>query len=296
MFFPASRPMVLALSSCSTRIRWFKAGLLAGQAHAGLLGAGKTVQAFYYNGVFASPEGELTDPLGTSNPTSLASPVDYIQGAANGSTIDVGDTQIVITNLLSGLPFCVSGQRRDRLHRPDRRVRLQVHRRKHSRRDGRPRFGRQLPARDVRASHLGLQLLSNNEIQVDVTGELPLVNDQLILDLTFAVGATTASTASTARRRAGAGYAGAAGLRPCRPERGAPPEGSLTSVRPSRWRGKEIDNHGPLKRRRSLSPPANRARIARAPDAMRRRCRTPASSAVLRTLLSAPRARGASHR
>jgi hypothetical protein len=35
-------------------------------------------------------------------------------------------------------------------------------------------------------SHLGLQLLSNNEIQVDVTGDLPLPNDQLVLDLSFA--------------------------------------------------------------------------------------------------------------
>jgi hypothetical protein len=34
-------------------------------------------------------------------------------------------------------------------------------------------------------SHLGLQLLSNNEIRVDVTGDLPNLNDQLILDLSF---------------------------------------------------------------------------------------------------------------
>ena len=64
------------------------------------------MQAFYYNGVFAGPEGELTNPAGTSNPTSLASPVHYIQGAADGATIDIGDTKIVITNLLSGAPFC----------------------------------------------------------------------------------------------------------------------------------------------------------------------------------------------
>ena len=34
-------------------------------------------------------------------------------------------------------------------------------------------------------THLGLQLLSNNEIRVDVTGDLPLLNDQLVLDLNF---------------------------------------------------------------------------------------------------------------
>jgi hypothetical protein len=31
-------------------------------ARAGLLGPGRTVQAFYYNGTFASPEGEI--PVG----------------------------------------------------------------------------------------------------------------------------------------------------------------------------------------------------------------------------------------
>jgi LPXTG-motif cell wall-anchored protein len=34
-------------------------------------------------------------------------------------------------------------------------------------------------------SHLGLQLISNNEIRVDVTGDLPLLDDQLVLDLNF---------------------------------------------------------------------------------------------------------------
>ena len=35
-------------------------------------------------------------------------------------------------------------------------------------------------------THLGLQLLGNNEIRVDVTGDLPSLNDMLILDLRFA--------------------------------------------------------------------------------------------------------------
>jgi hypothetical protein len=34
-------------------------------------------------------------------------------------------------------------------------------------------------------THLGAQLLGNNEIEVDVTGDLPNLNDQLVLDLTF---------------------------------------------------------------------------------------------------------------
>jgi hypothetical protein len=84
------------------------ASLVPQQAEAGLLGAGRTVQAFYYNGVFASPEGEDNAATVTSLPASLAVPVDYLQGAADGSTIHVGDVQIVITNLLSGAPFCVA--------------------------------------------------------------------------------------------------------------------------------------------------------------------------------------------
>ena len=35
-------------------------------------------------------------------------------------------------------------------------------------------------------AHLGLQLLSKNEILLDLTGDLPLLNDQLVLDLSFA--------------------------------------------------------------------------------------------------------------
>jgi hypothetical protein len=51
-------------------------------------------------------------------------------------------------------------------------------------------------------THLSLELLSNNEIQVDVTGDLPLLNDQLILDLTFT------STAPVPGPVAGAGLPG----------------------------------------------------------------------------------------
>jgi len=39
-------------------------------------------------------------------------------------------------------------------------------------------------------THLGLQLLSNNEILVDVTGDLPAPDDQLVLDLTFETSST----------------------------------------------------------------------------------------------------------
>jgi hypothetical protein len=164
------------------------AGLVPNHARAGLLGAGNTVQAFYYNGVFASPEGEI--PVGgmTSNPTSLAAPVDYVQGSADGSKIHVGDTQIVITNLLSGAPFCFANTAgtacTDVIDGFDFKFTgeniLGVSVNGASAADFLPVTGT-----FQGNTHLGLQLLSNNEIQVDVTGDLPLANDQLILDLRF---------------------------------------------------------------------------------------------------------------
>jgi hypothetical protein len=157
-------------------------------ASAGLLGAGNTVQAFYFNGVFASPEGQINAATGTSDPAPLSAPVDFLQGAASGSTIHVGDTQIVITNVLSGLSFCVGGQVGsacgdviDGFHfkfTGENILGVTV-----DAASG-PDF---LPVNGTFQgnTHLGLELLSNNDIQVDVTGDLPLLNDQLILDVSF---------------------------------------------------------------------------------------------------------------
>jgi PEP-CTERM motif len=163
-------------------------------AHAGLIGAGNTVQAFYYNSVFASPEGELDAVTNTTNPASLAVPVNFLQGAADGSTIAVTDTQITITNLLSGAAFCLAGDVgtacTDVIDGFDFKF------------TGENILGVSVDAASAAGflpvsgtfqgnTHLGLQLLSNNEIQVDVTGDLPLLNDQLILDLAFPGTTTT---------------------------------------------------------------------------------------------------------
>ena len=147
------------------------------------------MQAFYYNGVFASPEGEIPVGGSTSNPASLATAVDYQKGAADGSTIDVNDTQIVITNQLSGVPFCL-------LDTPGTACVDAI--------DG---FDFQFTGEDILGvsvdpstatdfepvtgtfqgnTHSGLQLLNPNEIQVDVTRDEPALGDELILDLSFA--------------------------------------------------------------------------------------------------------------
>jgi hypothetical protein len=163
--------------------------LIPGQAHAGLIGPGTTVQAFYYNGVFASPEGQINAATGTSDPASLTSPVDFLQGAASGSTIRVGDTQIAITNVLSGVPFCFANTPGtacvDVIDGFDFKFTgeniLGVSVDPSSAADFQPVTGT-----FQGNTHLGLELLSNNEIQVDVTGDLPLLNDRLVLDLSFA--------------------------------------------------------------------------------------------------------------
>lgn len=164
--------------------------LFTAPAEAGLLGAGRTVQAFYYNGVFASPEGELPVGAFTSDPASLATAVDYQQGVADGSTIHIGDIQIVITNLVSGAPFCFAGATGtacpDVIDGFDFKF------------IGENILGVSVnPASAVGMlpvsgtfqgnTHLGLQLLSSNEIQVDLTGDLPILDDSLILDLVFEV-------------------------------------------------------------------------------------------------------------
>ena len=162
--------------------------LVPNLASAGLIGAGKTVQAFYYNGVLANPEGEIAVGAGSSDPASLAVAVNYKEGAADLSTISVGDTQIGITNLASGLPFCVADT-------PGTSCTDAI--------DG---FDLLFTGEDILGvsvdaasdadfapvtgvfqgkTHLGLQLISANEIRVDVTGDEPAVNGQLLIDVSF---------------------------------------------------------------------------------------------------------------
>lgn len=162
-------------------------GLIPNQAHAGLIGAGTTVQAFYYNGTFAGPAGLIPDGAGTSDPIALTGPVNFTNNIAL-TDISVGDLQIVLTNKASGLPFCVANTIgtacADEIDGFDFKF------------TGENILGVSVDPSSAAAflpvsgtfqghTHLGLQLLSNNEIQVDVTGDLPAFNDQLILDLSF---------------------------------------------------------------------------------------------------------------
>jgi hypothetical protein len=174
--------------------------LVPNQASAGLIGAGNTVQGFYYNGVLANPEGEIAVGAGTTDPASLAVPVNYTQGAADGSTIAVGDTRIAITNVLSGAPFCFANT-------PGNACVDAI--------DG---FDFLFTGEDITGvsvspltapdfapvtgafqgnTHLGLQLISPNEIRVDVTGDEPAFNDELVIEVSTGASAPSVPEPAT---------------------------------------------------------------------------------------------------
>ena len=91
-------------------------------AHAGLINGGtNTVSAFFYINAPATPSGGGCDQYTESyceqeynyNSMGMAQyvltiPAHFVQASINGSTIDVGDTQIVITNELPAT-FCGDG-------------------------------------------------------------------------------------------------------------------------------------------------------------------------------------------
>jgi hypothetical protein len=84
-------------------------GSFSPSSHAGLIGNGSdTVQAEFFFGAHTTAEEELEDsgnPPSTAAATIGAAGVDFTEGVLDGSTIHVGDTQIVITNNLAA-PFC----------------------------------------------------------------------------------------------------------------------------------------------------------------------------------------------
>jgi hypothetical protein len=161
-------------------------------AHAGLLGAGNTVQAIYVDGSFGDLEYE--SPTGsTSNPSpqSLTSTVNFAEGTIDGSTISVSDTQIIITNLLTpgtGMAYCYKGTAGKACTDPIDGFEFLF-------------TGENIKGVSVDPStaagflpvtgtfqgntHDGLQLINNNEIIVDVTGDDPPTDGNLVLDVSF---------------------------------------------------------------------------------------------------------------
>ena len=160
-------------------------------ARAGLIGGGgNTVKALFFLGAHLPADQEVEDfgspPVVGPAPIGPGG-VDFVPGAFDDSAIHVGDTQIAITNNLAA-PFCTTG-----LPCADSFTGFEL------------QFSASVDitgvsvdpasAADFRpnatGTHLGLQLLSPTDILVDVTGDLPAVNDMLVLDLKFPGGTGT---------------------------------------------------------------------------------------------------------
>jgi hypothetical protein len=161
---------------------------LATPARADLIGSGtNTVNALFFLGAHA-PGSMETEDFGSppvAGPAIIgAGGVDFVEGVLDLSTIDVGATQIIISNLAPpSTPFCSVST----IPCPDSFTGFEFV------------FSSGVNIKGVSADgtsaadflpnsgtpHNGLQLLSPTDILVDVTGDAPKTGDKLILDLSF---------------------------------------------------------------------------------------------------------------
>lgn len=134
-----------------------------------------TVHAFFFLGahVPGDAEDEGTATIGPGG-------ADFAIGVEDESSIHVGDTQIAITNKASNMPFCSTA-----LPCADSFTGFEF------------QFssGVDITGVSVDAAsaadflpnstppHMGLQLVSPTDVLVDVTGDVPAVDDQLVLDV-----------------------------------------------------------------------------------------------------------------
>jgi hypothetical protein len=170
--------------------------LAAVPAQAGLIQAGATVQALYYDGSTASGNTENESTSGGPGPVSLASGgVTFLAGGISGSTVQITDTQIIITNTLTGanlVPYCTNGSQGTSCIDQISGFGIVF--------AGENITGVTVNAAGTDASmtpvvgtappysfaHHGLQLLSANSVLVDLTGALPAGTQTLTIDVTTA--------------------------------------------------------------------------------------------------------------
>ena len=167
---------------------------LATHARAGLIGSGRTVQVTYYNGSSSTTENESTS--GGAGPVSIASAgVTFLAGAISGSTVQIADNQITIVNTLSGIPYCSNGTFSgtgctdqisgfDVLFTGESITGVSVN----TTASDTSMFPVTGTAPPYSYAHNGLQLLSQNEILVDLTGDLPTGSQTLTLNVITAAG------------------------------------------------------------------------------------------------------------
>ena len=171
----------------------FTALMAAGPAQAGLLGAGRTVQATYYNGTLSATESQIDSVSNTSTASLATSPgATFLQGSLSSSVVSVTDTQVIVTfnTSVSPFPYCSSGNVGSSCGDTINGFGFSF--------AGENITGVSVDALSATSMapvtatygavvHTGLTLLSNNSIQVDLTGDLPAASgNQLILDVTTA--------------------------------------------------------------------------------------------------------------
>ncbi len=153
-------------------------GLVPNQARADLIGG--TVQAFYYNGTLVGPAGLLPDGAATSDPIAVTAAGVTFTNNVSQTDIGVSATQIVLTNQVR-VRFV--SQARQGAPAPTRSTDSTLSSPVKTSSACLSIPPRPLPSCRLRHfqgnTHLGLQLISNNEIRVDVTGDLPRLNDHL---------------------------------------------------------------------------------------------------------------------
>ncbi len=185
--------MLVSLVRSGRSVRWAALGAgmalgIASPAWAGLIGAGRTVEAVYLNGSTSSTEVQTDAATNIAGPASLASSpgANFLQGLTSGSTVSVSDTQIVITDKLSYTPYCSTGSSFSSCTDTISGFQFLF-------------TGESISSVTVDAAsassmtpvtatygsvtHTGLTLVSSNQITVDLTGALPSAGNELILNV-----------------------------------------------------------------------------------------------------------------
>jgi hypothetical protein len=150
-------------------------------AQAGLIGAGNSVQALFHFNTDPATQMTIGEPeTNPPTPTSLSAPVTIPEGTEDGSSIGFSASEITITNLLPGTPFCSTPTA------PCASEFWAFEFQFTGAIDITSATIDPATAADFQPTGTGLQLLSSTDVEVEVTGDSPAMNDPLILDLTFA--------------------------------------------------------------------------------------------------------------
>ncbi len=182
---------------------WGSLAIGGAPAQAGLVGS--TVQAFYYSNPPSIPSGGGCDAAtqsyceqeaNSSQNTAPTIPTTFVQAANDGSTIDVADAKITITNDISAT-FCLDGVSvgsacADTFDGFEFLFSSGVNITNVTVDSASPGF----QPNDT-SPHVGIKLLSPTDVLVDLTGANPALGGQLVLDVTTGGSGPTVPEPST---------------------------------------------------------------------------------------------------